>query len=77
MLDKNKTRRIENQVKVANPIDLKIHDKVWLKIENCRKLDPLYSGPFIVTTINHPNIIIKNCASGESQTVHKNRVIHY
>lgn len=74
---KAKIIRIQNQVKIANPIDVNINDKVWLKIENCRKLDPVYSGPFKVTEIKHPNSKIKHCTSGESQIVHKNRIVNY
>lgn len=59
MLDKNKIIRIQNQAKQINPVDLKVHDKIWLKLENRRKLDPVYSGPFIVTSINHPHCKIK------------------
>lgn len=77
MLDKNKIIRIQNQVKIANPIDVNINYKVWLKIENRRKLDPVYSGPFKVTELKHPNIKIKHCTSGESQIVHKNRIVNY
>lgn len=34
MLDKNKIIRIQNQAKQINPVDLKVHDKIWLKLEN-------------------------------------------
>lgn len=77
LLDKNKIIRIQNQAEKSNPVEININDKVWLKIENRRKLDPVYTGPFVVKSIKHPNIQIENCSSKESQIVHKNRIVRY
>lgn len=74
LLDKSKTRRI-NKTQYSNPIQITTEDVVWLRIENRRKLDPAYSGPFKVINVEHPNVTIENTISKERQTVHKNRLI--
>ena len=60
---------------MSKPIKIQLGDKVWLKREQRRKLDPVYSGPFTIIKIQHPNVIIQNQLSNEIQTVHKNRIV--
>lgn len=73
LLELAKSKRISIQSEESYPIEVKVTDKVWLKNENNRKLDPTYIGPFEVVDINHPNLKIRN-RDGKLQTVHKNRV---
>lgn len=68
-----RTFRAENDI---NPIHLKINEPVYLKIENRRKLDPFYEGPYIVEELLDPNCKIKNPRTNQSIIVHKNRLIH-
>lgn len=75
LLDKSKTSRNQIQSQSANPLEKTIGDTVWLKVENRRKLDPVYSGPFKIINIEHPNVIIENIISRDKQKVHKNRII--
>lgn len=75
LLEKSKEKRISKQIQNSNPIEIQTGSKVWLKKENRRKLDPVYTGPFTIIEINHPNVTIKNQMSNETQTVHKNRII--
>lgn len=74
LLDKSKDRRILKQSEKSNSINIQIGDQVWLKKENRRKLDAVYSGPFTIIDIQHPNVTIKNQLTSENQTVHKNRI---
>ena len=73
LLEKNKAIRKTKQ-KIKKPIDITINSEVWLKKENRRKLDPVYSGPFKVIDIKHPNVKIKDKITNETQLVHKNRL---
>lgn len=75
LLERSKTARIKNHSQNVNPIDVKLHDKVYLKKENRKKLDNVYSGPYEIIAIEHPNVTIKNCLTNENQIVHKNRII--
>lgn len=75
LLEKSKTSRIDLQKEISRPIDVSIGSKVWLKLENRRKLDRVYSGPFEVINENHPNVTIRNLINNEIQLVHKNRLI--
>lgn len=75
LLERSKTTRIRNQAQNINPIEINLSDKVYLRKENRKKLDNVYSGPHEIIAINHPNVTIKNCVTNENQTVHKNRII--
>lgn len=59
ILLKNKLKRINNQENL-NPIHLNLDDEVKLK-NNQRenKLSPFYTGPFVVKSINDPNVEIE------------------
>lgn len=75
LLEKAKQKLTTNHKRHARPITIKLGDQVWLKKENRRKLDPVYSGPYKITGINHPNATIENQTTKETQTVHKNRLV--
>lgn len=75
LLDKSKLKRIKSQQQKANPLRICNNNKVWLRKENRRKLDPVYSGPYEILSEEHPNIIIKNLLTEEILKVHKNRLI--
>lgn len=61
--------------KYVNPIIYKKGDLLLVKNENCKKLDPLYLGPFSVVEDVSPNVIIY--VDGKQKTVHKNRTRLY
>ena len=71
MLELAKLKRIS--ATSSNPINSVIGDTVYLQKENRRKLDQVYTGPFKIIDINHPNVIIQD-NFGHNQTVHKNRI---
>lgn len=48
-------------------------DTVYLQKENRRKLEQVYTGPYKIVDINHPNVSIQD-STGNCQTVHKNRI---
>lgn len=58
----------------SSPINITIGDTVYLQKENRRKLDQVYTGPFKIININHPNVTIED-NSKNHQIVHKNRII--
>jgi hypothetical protein len=72
---KQKTKDYYDQnEKISN---FKIGDKVFLQIENRRKLDPVYKGPYLIIHINEPNATIKFEETGKTQIKHKNRLKLY
>lgn len=75
IIDRIKSKRNSNQLSKANPIEIKLGDKVMLEIPNRNKLDNVYKGPFTVTRIDHPNVKIENKSSNATHIVHKNRII--
>lgn len=75
LLEKSKSIRNQSHKPKENPIVVAIGDQVWLKKENRRKLDPVYSGPFEIVQIIHPNVKIRNIINQDEQIVHKNRII--
>lgn len=58
-----------------NPINLEVGDKVYLKNENRKKLDPFYTGPYIVSEMKIPNSTIVHPITNKPLIVHKNRLI--
>lgn len=74
LLKESKIDRINKQTN-TNPINIQTGEIVWLKVENRRKLDKIYSGPFEIIKIEHPNVTIKHKITAEVQKVHKNRII--
>lgn len=75
ILEKVKDSRIATQADNINPININLNDKVWLRSENRKKLDAVFTGPFEVIELDHPNAKIKHCKTNEVQKVHKNRLI--
>lgn len=75
-LERAKDRTLENQTKIY-PLEVKIGDRVKLKVENRTKLDKVYSGPYIIGEINHPNCLIVDPSTQRKQLVHKNRLARY
>lgn len=73
-LEQTKLKTIQNQ-KNVKPIEIIVGDKVGLTVENRKKLDALYSGPYIVKNIIDPNVTIENMLTNQNQIVHKNRLI--
>lgn len=71
VIDKLKLANKIQYDKNINPLDVKIGDTVYLKLEPYHKLSNI-AKPCLVTAINHPNIIITDGV--KSVEVHKNRV---
>lgn len=76
-LVKNKIRRQDTANKKLKPINLQTGEKVYLKNENRRKLDPFYIGPYMVTNISNTNCTIRHPTSNKETIVHKNRLIQF
>lgn len=72
MIQKCKVKRTEHLNRDIASIDLKIGDKVYLKLENRSKLDKTHSGPYTVTGITVSNATISN---NTQLIVHKSRLI--
>lgn len=56
--------------------DFKVNDKVLLKKEDRRKLDPVYLGPFLVKEVKLSNVVLVD-KNNKMKEVHKNRLIKY
>lgn len=74
LLESAKEKRIIETSTSSRPINVTVGEKIWLKKENRRKLEQVYSGPYEITEIKHPIVIIKD-SSGNQQEVHKNRIV--
>lgn len=61
--------------KNAKPIDLKINDLVLLKVENRKKFQSPFEGPFKIVSLDNVNCTINKC--NKYVTVHKNRLKKY
>lgn len=72
LLDRSKIERKESIDKIANPLDLEVGDKVYLKVGNKKKLDNPYKGPYEVVELNGVNSKIK--INNEIKEVHNNRL---
>lgn len=46
-----------------------------LENPNRNKLDKVYSGPFRIIDIQHPNVILFDQATNKQYIIHKNRII--
>lgn len=77
LLIKNKIKSKLSLSGNLNPIDVKLGDKVLLIDETRRKHDPIFTGPYTVTQINHPNVTIVDEQSKSTKTVHKNRIAEF
>lgn len=58
----------------SRPFNMSVNDRVLLKNEQKKKLEPLYAGPFVVISVDEPNCVIRDERSGKTQTVHSNRI---
>lgn len=57
----------------SNPININVNDKVLVRKEPYDKHNSMYAGPFVVHSINHPNITIS--VDNKLIEIHKNRII--
>lgn len=64
--------RYDSKIKT---VEYKVGDSVLLRNENRSKLDPLYTGPYLITGVEEPNVIINY--KGNNVKVHKNRTRLY
>lgn len=71
---KKKTDRSINSEIGINPINLNQNDLVYLRIENRKKLDQFYDGPYKVEEISGTNCKIKNVYTNKTMVVHKTRL---
>lgn len=60
-----------------NPINININEQILLETGNRHKLDPIFSGPYIVKNKNEPNVTIEHKNTKKQQVVHKNRIKKY
>lgn len=63
--------------KKLNELNIKPNDEVLLTNDAGGKFDSLYSGPYLVKTIEGVNAIITNPQTQSDMKVHKNRLIKY
>lgn len=61
----------------ARPLTLSVGENVLLVNEVRSKLDPFYTPGFVVKKLSGPNATIVNLTTGNTQTVHKNRIRKY
>lgn len=73
-IQNRKQKRTNKLNQTVKPTDLIIGDIVYLQIENRQKLQPVYSGPYQIETLNDSNAIIIH-HNGKRQEVHKSRLI--
>lgn len=57
----------------SNPLNIRINDKILVRKEPYNKHESIYAGPFVVISVNEPNISSK--VKDKIDEVHKNRVI--
>lgn len=73
-MNKEKIKRTNIANNKITQTDLKLGDAVYLHKENRHKLDAVYSGPFVIKTLNLPNAIIID-KDNKQQQVHISRLI--
>lgn len=73
LLEKAKKKTKNQNDPKCNPLSLKIGDQVLLSVENRRKLDPLYEGPYSIISIDNVNCLIKD-QDNKISKIHKNRL---
>jgi hypothetical protein len=74
-LRQTKQHRIAQQLPRVNVPSLIKGDKVLLKNEKAGKLDPLWTGPFVILEID-PNVILQ-ISKTKQMTTHVNRLKKY
>lgn len=78
MMNKIKQKQCdEANTELKSPLIFNTGDVVKLRIENRRKLDPFYSGPYVVINTNGVNTMIKNSDTGKISVVHNNRLLFF
>lgn len=60
-----------------NPLNIQINDCVILEKGAKHKFDSIYDGPYVVKSINAPNVDIMHHTTKKKQTVHMNRLKKY
>ena len=70
-----KLSRTEEANKDVTPTKLSIGDKVYLKLENRRKLDIVQDGPYIIIDLDESNATIKHQTTANILKVHRTRLI--
>lgn len=73
-IERDKQLRVQRQRDI-NPLTLRIDEKVKLTKENRQKLDAHYTGPYVVTNVDGPNVTITDGV--KQQIVHRNRLVLY
>ena len=71
-LKKNKNLEV-----TVSQLNLKKHDLILLRIENRKKLDPFYKGPFEIIKAQYPNVEIQEVGKRKHKTVHSNGLKPY
>lgn len=74
IIEKMKINSKSQYDKNSNPINIKIGEKVYLECKPYNKHEPIYTGPYEVISIEHPNVIIK-IKENKTEIVHKNRLV--
>lgn len=77
LLEKSKIVNKNQFDKHAKPLNLNLNDKVVLINENRTKFEPMYSGPYLVTKINIPNVEIYDINLRKVKVVHMNNIRKY
>lgn len=73
LINKMKIRNKEYYDKKTRPIHVNIGDKVLVKNEPYKKLEPIYSGPFTILEVSEKNVVIEK--HGKPYLLHKNRIV--
>lgn len=74
LLIKSKERNKIQYDKTAKSIDIRINDIVYIKSQPYDKYKPIYQGPFIVKSIETPNVDVYDEKTNKLKTVHMNRL---
>lgn len=74
-VEKSKDVNKRHYDKKANEIEFKLDESVMLKNESYNKFKNVYSGPYKVTEIRAPNVVISN--NNKSLEVHSKRLVKY
>lgn len=74
---KNKIEYKKYYDKDSKPLKICVGESVLLVNEVRSKFDPFYKINYVVTDVSGVNVTLKNTATGQVQTVHKNRIRKY
>lgn len=73
LLDRMKVNNKKFYDKKINPVEISVNDKILVRKEPYNKHESMYAGPFVVVSVNEPNISFK--VNDKIIEIHKNRVI--